>query len=715
MVHLFTSVAIIPLLGFVFYTVLFGIVALRRSKEPMHLLFLVYLATMIVWSFASFMMREEHSAGSALFWNRVMVAGSAGMPIAFFAFVRVFLRRRGRILFLAGLISYLLTQIANVTGLLITDAELIDGLLYNDYGIALPLIGTSWVFFIGYSVFDLIRATRSTKDTTYQNRIKYLLVVAILIFLGSLTNVTVLRYYPVDIAFNVICALTIAYAILRFRLLDISLVFRKGLLYSIPTVIIGASYFLVIYLVTTAFEAIAGPQIFVIALVVAVFAAVAVQPLRDRAQVLIDRLFFREKFDVRLMLQRLSDSTASILDLDTLTGMILDELSQTMHINSMAIFLREEESSRYAMVAQRGLESDKHLNLRADHTLVEWLDTNESILQHSAMEVLPQFKALWINEREELAHLGMALYIPLKAKGSMVGFVAIGPKLSEVTYSQDDELTLITLANQTAVTIENARLYRELQQTLFELRKAHEGLEVRVQERTGELAEANAALQTEIGERRNAEERIRISLEEKEVLLEEIHHRVKNNLQIISSLLDLQAQAIDDPKSKATLLDSQNRVRSMAMVHEKLYQSDDLSKIAFAEYLDSLANDLLRSYDIGSTDIRLFVEAEEAHFDVNTVIPFGLIINELISNSLKYAFIGRETGEIRIYLTATNVGYMLRFEDNGVGIAEDFDFRSSSSLGMQLVTTLVNQMEGTIELESDNGTRYIICFPEGKE
>lgn len=706
-----TTSALIPLFGFLCYTILLVLVIVRRTKDRVHRFFMLYLTTMIVWSFASFMMRTNLRFLNTLFWNRFMVVGSGGMPVAFFAFVQVFLRRRNKLWLYVGLVSYVLTQGSNISGLLIRDAYFLDGLLYNEYGPALALTGGSWVFFVGYSAFDLVREIRRTKDTVYRNRIRYLLVVIIIMAVGSFTNATALSMYPVDIALNAACAFLIAYAIFRYRLLDITLVVRKGLLYSIPTIIIGAAYFLSIYFVFRVFQALTSSQIFLISLIVAIVTAAVAQPIRDRAQLWIDKAFFREKLDVRRMLQRLTVVTASIIDLEVLTGMILDEVSQTMHIERMAFFLKQAKQAEFTMVAHRGLEDRAQLSMGMDHVIVDWLHSHDVPLSRQDIEVMPHFKALWAEEREALENLGMELFIRLMAKSEMVGFVAIGPKLSRETYSQDDRLTLTTLANQTAVTVENARLYWELQSTLAALRHAHDELEMRVVARTSELADANKALQEEIAERQRVENQIRVSLKEKEVLLSEIHHRVKNNLQIISSLLYLQAMKTKDSTSLDVLRDSQNRVRSMALVHEKLYQSKDLANIGFAEYVQSLVNHLFQSYDIERTSVRLNLQIEDVFLGVNTAIPCGLIINELVSNCLKYAFVDRDEGNITINLRSNgDQEYELDISDDGVGVPKGMNIGDSASLGLQLVNTLVTQLDGSLRMTADSGTSFHIDF-----
>ena len=249
------------------------------------------------------------------------------------------------------------------------------------------------------------------------------------------------------------------------------------------------------------------------------------------------------------------------------------------------------------------------------------------------------------------------------------------------------------------------------------LRRAHDELEIRVQERTAELARANEALQAEIAERKRVEKQIKVSLQEKEVLLREIHHRVKNNLQVISSLLYLQSKSIKDKETLEMFQESQNRVRSMAFVHEKLYQSQDLARVNFAEYVRTLTNYLFRSYGVNPDVISLKINVDDDVFvSIDTAVPCGLIINELVSNGLKHAFPDGREGEIRTGLRLDHDGqFTLMVSDNGVGLPEGLDFRSTESLGLQLVNTLVEQLEGTIDLDRSGGTTFEITFAEPKK
>jgi two-component sensor histidine kinase/CheY-like chemotaxis protein len=214
-------------------------------------------------------------------------------------------------------------------------------------------------------------------------------------------------------------------------------------------------------------------------------------------------------------------------------------------------------------------------------------------------------------------------------------------------------------------------------------------------------------------ERKRAVEQIKASLREKEILLREIHHRVKNNLQIISTLLYLQSGYIKDKEAFEMLKESQNRIKSMALIHDKLYQFRDLGKIDLAGYIRELATDLFHSYGVKPDGIKLKIDAHEVLLGVDTAIPCGLIINELVSNSLKHAFPDGKEGEIHIELRKNNDHTLtLVVCDNGLGFPKDLDFRNTETLGLQLVIALVKQLKGTIELDRSGGTEVKITFAE---
>jgi len=219
------------------------------------------------------------------------------------------------------------------------------------------------------------------------------------------------------------------------------------------------------------------------------------------------------------------------------------------------------------------------------------------------------------------------------------------------------------------------------------------------------------AVVRDITDRKRDENRIKASLAEKEVLLQEIHHRVKNNLQVISSLLKLQSRYIQDSRVTEMLKESQNRVRSMALVHEQLYQSKDFSNIDFAEYIQNLAHNLFQAYEIHAEGVKLQTNIAPCSMNIDTAVPCGLIINELVTNSLKYAFKGQTQGTINIdFILENNSVCVLNVSDSGIGFPQDLDYRNARTLGLRLVGSLVKQIRGKIELLETTGTNFKITF-----
>jgi PAS domain S-box-containing protein len=215
----------------------------------------------------------------------------------------------------------------------------------------------------------------------------------------------------------------------------------------------------------------------------------------------------------------------------------------------------------------------------------------------------------------------------------------------------------------------------------------------------------------DITERKIMEDKIKNSLQEKEMLIRETYHRVKNNLMVISSLLDLQARYIEDIETQNIFRDSQNRARSMALIHEKLYQTTDLKWINFANYIKKLSMELFETYSGQSNNIKINFDLENHELDTETSIPLGLIVNELISNSLKHAFKDGRNGIIKIKFYKDSENYVLIISDNGIGFPEELDYKKSDSLGLRIVNSLVDQIHGEIDMDRTQGTKFTIKFP----
>jgi PAS domain S-box-containing protein len=279
-------------------------------------------------------------------------------------------------------------------------------------------------------------------------------------------------------------------------------------------------------------------------------------------------------------------------------------------------------------------------------------------------------------------HVIAKLVVPIIQEDTLWGLL-IAHQCSHPRKWQTGEIELMKqLANQLAIAIRQSTLYEQLQM--------------------------------ELRDRRHAEEKIKASLKEKELLLKEIHHRVKNNLYVVSSLLEIQASSIADPKISKFFEESQNRIYSMALIHEKLYRSHNLAIINFSDYLEDLVSNVFASYNVNAAQIHLELNIEEIFLNIETATPCGLIVNELVSNTMKHAFPDDKEGIVSVecYQETNDELIHLIIRDNGIGFPDNLDFRKTDSMGFQVVCTLIEQLEGSIELERSHGTNFHVKFSE---
>ncbi|MCB0476615.1 MAG: PAS domain S-box protein [Crocinitomicaceae bacterium] len=225
----------------------------------------------------------------------------------------------------------------------------------------------------------------------------------------------------------------------------------------------------------------------------------------------------------------------------------------------------------------------------------------------------------------------------------------------------------------------------------------------------GEIREVSL-INNDITQKHEYEHQLKSSLEEKDILLKEVHHRVKNNLQVISSILNLQSSFIEEETVKNILSESQNRIKTMSFIHESLYQTKNFAEIHFSEHIDKLLNNLIYSYSMGQKEIQIKKDIDDISLNLDIAIPCGLIVNEIISNSLKHAFEGKEKGEIFVQMKTIEDKIHLKIADNGIGMKQDLDIYESNTLGLQLIITLVEQIDGTIHIENKEGTKILIIF-----
>jgi PAS domain S-box-containing protein len=375
-------------------------------------------------------------------------------------------------------------------------------------------------------------------------------------------------------------------------------------------------------------------------------------------------------------------------------------------------------------------ESKEELEKRVQERTLELSRKNEELRKEILWRVQAE-KALRVSEEKyrtlvehtydliaETTIDGRFLYVSPKHKDAL-GYEAIeliGTKVFEYIYPDDLPAVMEEFAKATKTISSGSAVFRFKHKDGNWLWLESTGKPYRTEK--GEIRGVIAS--RDITERKRVDEQIKESLREKEVLLKEIHHRVKNNLQVISSLINIQSQYTKSRKALEMFNETQNRIRSMALIHEQLYQSNNMAMISFSEYVQNLLANLFYSYDINPDAIKLKVNVDNIFLNIDTAIPCGLIINELVSNSMKHAFPRGRKGEIRVEMLAGNgmegksahPYFTLIVSDNGCSLPKDLDLRNTNSLGLQLVLDLVEQLGGIIEVDRNAGASFKIKFEE---
>lgn len=368
--------------------------------------------------------------------------------------------------------------------------------------------------------------------------------------------------------------------------------------------------------------------------------------------------------------------------------------------------LRREAEKRYSERLQLYIES---LEEATDCVLIA--DANKNLMYSN--NAIKAILDLTPPEAVGRSILSLLFSDPTDAQLARQGLEADGRWHGEVSSKRGVQsiTTEVTIAavrddaeNETAY-VSIARDITDRKRTQAELENHRRNLEFLVAERT-------KALEHEIAENKAVQRELANSLQEKELLLKEVHHRVKNNMQVISSLLNIQAETIEDPRFTSLLGESQQRIKSMSLIHENLYQSENLLEIDFEDYINMLANSLCRFYTIPGVSLNLDIQVDDVNLDIETAVPCGLIINELISNSLKHAFKGREgCGTISVHFRNAGCRYVLSISDDGVGLPAGFEPDASSSMGMEIVSILTQQLDGRLHIDGAEGACFEISFP----
>lgn len=693
----------VPLSALVSYTVLAFLVVRRRSLSRIHITFALYLFSMIIWSGASMMIRVD--SGNARFWSKLVTAGGATlMPLAWFAFVQAFLgenpaNRR----LLPGIFTAVVVTLATSMGYMVEDVivDPIAKLVQVEYGPGVILYGIHWITYLTWSALILARAYDRADEPAWRNRIRYPLIGLGFVMVGAVTNaVPSLGQYPLDIAANLANAFLLAYTIARYQLIDIALVLRRTLSWLIGVGLIGTAYGMSLFLLQSVFTN-RSTGLIILSLVVSL-AVLGLSPgLRHWIQKAVDRLISRESYNLHLMLEDVSRGVTRLRPLPELGNLILKRVVTTMALEHGVMLAEQEGTERFVVISGVGLEVDlTTIQWRNDHPMVVYFTNGDRPLLGGQMDLLPLLRSLWASESAELSLLHGELYVPVRTHGRLLAVLVFGGKLNGQPFSVDDVSALSTLANQTAIAIDNAWLYQE------------------VRSEANKLARANVELR-------------RLD-KMKDEFIQNISHELRTPLMLVRGYIELMYKGalgpVTPPQHSALQTVLQRADSIIDMVNEIIALTKNESESVTLEPLD------IRPVVTGCVDAALGAAqgagvklALSCPGDVPLVSGDGRrlrqVFDNLIGNAIKFSPDG---GEVLVKVEYRGAVVRVGVSDQGIGIAPDAlshiwerfyqaDASSSrrfagSGLGLTIVKRIVEAHGGEVGVTSKLGQGSTFTF-----
>jgi signal transduction histidine kinase len=693
----------VPASALVSYAVLMILVVRRRAISRIHLTFALYLSTMVIWSGSSLMMRLDPA--HALMWGRITtLTGASVMPLSWFAFSRAFtgLTPFSRQI-LPGIIATAIVAMATASGLMVTSVGIdpVTRLVNLELGPAVLLYGFTWIIYLGWSSVILTRAYRRAREPAWRNRIRYPLIGLTFVMFGVTTNaIPLLRQYPLDIAANLANAALLAYAIARYQLVDMALVVRRTLSWAIGVGALALGYAVSLLLIQFVFvnQAIG---VGLLGLGVALALLVLNPGLRRWIQQAVERVISRETYNLHLMLEEVSRTVTRLRPLPELAELILNRVVSTLALKQ-AIFLARDESSGeiHKIVAVGTVESDLTVTWRPNHPLHAYFVNHNQPMLSSEIELLPQIKALWAHEREDFDKLQGQLFVPVLSNNRLLAVLVFGEKLNGQPFVSDDISALSTLANQTAIAIDNARLYQEVRSEATKLVLANE-----------ELRRLDKA---------------------KDEFIQNISHELRTPLMLIKGYIELMQRGVlghvtpEQADALRTVLQRSNAI--IEMVNDILALTREQS--------EPLRLETLHLGQIMDASVALaFAAAESAGIRITVSSPadlppiigdarrLGQVLDNLLGNAIKFSPAG---GEVNVTVVQHEARVSVNISDQGIGIsatdlpriwerfyqAEASATRrfAGSGLGLAIVKRIVEAHGGEVGVSSTPGQGSTFSF-----
>lgn len=456
--------ALIPLITSLTYIALL-VLTLPSAKRRINRAFAIYLGVAGTWSFTSFMLHLNAFPQQTLFWNELLVSALVGTLSTYYYFIRTYTNKPAGFGTYLGFAFAIIITGLSLGGYIVQQSYVVDGILYHSLGISLYLLAAISITFISAVIVQLIKKHRSSAEAMERNRTLYLITGWAILVIGAYTNlIPPLDKIPLDHVGSLANALIITYAIGRYRLLDIKVVLSQGLAYSSLTLLLTAFYILLLFILQIFLHNWTNYSSMALAAVFALLVVLLLTPLKNFLQKSIDRLFYRETYDYRRILLSFSHKISNVLDLNELAQSILDPIIKAMHVRQASLLFPETESGEFNTRFTQTTKEEPAIRLRlsADSPIVAWLSSEGRVLRRELIDTIPKLKGLWEWERSALNTLEIELLCPIMSKGNLIGILILGKKQSEVAYSDEEVDLIMTMANEAAIALENARILDSL-------------------------------------------------------------------------------------------------------------------------------------------------------------------------------------------------------------------------------------------------------------
>lgn len=453
----FSYLILIPFICFVCYCILL-VILLGSRKNKIARYYTFYVVAMIIWSLGSFVMKTNFPP-STLFWNRILCLGLIMMPVIFYHFTLVLTETNDQInKLIFGYLCAMFFLFFNFTGLIMKEAYIIDNNFYYTLGPLAPVMAVWSLCYLILSFTNILNKVNS-KQIPFR-RVKLILLGLILVIIGGLLNlIPSLGRYPFDIISNTINAIFIAYSIYRYRFLEIKLIVKKGIAYSVYTLILSGVYIIAIFTVQQVLSRLLGYSNITLTLSMAVLLALIFQPIKNIIQHWIDRIFYKQKLNHQKILKDFSQIINNILELDELTESLVEVVNKGLQPREVSLVLREENNNYSLYYSSINEVLSKEIIYRKDHPILQWFRQEKNLLTIGEIESLSFFASLWSVEKKQLYSLETELIVPIRLREELIGMIILSERKGGEAYSQQEMDLLYTLVNNVAVVIENAKIY----------------------------------------------------------------------------------------------------------------------------------------------------------------------------------------------------------------------------------------------------------------